>query len=284
MERMTAIEIYEQKRERIRKFNLVSDLFAAKVFEDLTACQELCRILMRNPNLQLKDVKTQYVIRNLEGHSVQLDILAEELTGSLINVELQMYKEEAPFRRSRYYMSCIDMSILGKGKAYYELPSVTVLYITRTDFIGGKKGLYQIRRKTNTKSSLGIDLDNGLCEKYFNLRYPTRYKSINELLRYLENSDPFYRTKVFPRIVERVKFFKVQEEGVDIMCEIADRIKMEGKIEGKIEVILELLEELGKVPSKIVERISRETDLVVLGRWIKCAASATSITEFEGKM
>lgn len=68
------------------------------------------------------------------------------------------------------------------------------------------------------------------------------------------------------------------------MCEIADRIKMEGKIEGKIEVILELLEELGKVPSKIVERISRETDLVVLGRWIKCAASATSITEFEGKM
>ena len=182
MERMTAIEIYEQKRERIRKFNLVSDLFAAKVFEDLTACQELCRILMRNPNLQLKDVKTQYVIRNLEGHSVQLDILAEELTGSLINVELQMYKEEAPFRRSRYYMSCIDMSILGKGKAYYELPSVTVLYITRTDFIGGKKGLYQIRRKTNTKSSLGIDLDNGLCEKYFNLRYPTRYKSIKEKL------------------------------------------------------------------------------------------------------
>ena len=41
---------------------------------------------------------------------------------------------------------------------------------------------------------------------------------------------------------------------------------------------------MGKVPSKIVERISRETDLVVLGRWIKCAASATSITEFEGKM
>ncbi len=67
MERMTAIEVYEQKRERIRKFNLVSDLFAAKVFEDLTACQELCRILMRNPNLQLKDVKTQYVIRNLGG-------------------------------------------------------------------------------------------------------------------------------------------------------------------------------------------------------------------------
>ena len=219
-------ETYEQKREKIQAFNLTSDLFAGKVFEDLAACQELCQILMQNPDLRLKDVKTQYTIRNLERHSAQLDILAEAVNGSLINVELQMYKEKSPLRRTRYYTSCIDMSILGKGKAYYELPSVTVLYITRTDFIGGKKGLYQIRRKTDTKSSLGIDLDNGLCEKYFNLRYPTRYKSINELLRYLENSDPFYRTKVFPRIVERVKFFKVQEEGVDIMCEIADRINI----------------------------------------------------------
>ena len=44
-----------------------------------------------------------------------------------------------------------------------------------------------------------------------------------------------------------------QAEGVDIMCEIVDRIR-------------------------------RETDLSVLDRWIRCAASASSIAEFEARM
>ncbi|MDE7131951.1 MAG: hypothetical protein K2O65_09170 [Lachnospiraceae bacterium] len=113
-------------------------------------------------------------------------------------------------------------------------------------------------------------------------------EEINKLLNYLKDSDPFYRTEYFPRIVERVNYYKVQEEGVHTMCEIADRIrregKAEGKIEGKIEDIMELLEELGKVSVKIVQRIKRETDLEVLSRWLKCAAGVSSITEFEAKM
>lgn len=68
------------------------------------------------------------------------------------------------------------------------------------------------------------------------------------------------------------------------MCEIADRIRQEGKIEGKIEDILELLEELGKIPAKIVRHIRQERDLMVLARWHKCAAAAASIAEFEAKM
>lgn len=180
-------ETYEQKREKIQAFNLTSDLFAGKVFEDLAACQELCQILMQNPDLRLKDVKTQYTIRNLERHSAQLDILAEAVNGSLINVELQMYKEKSPLRRTRYYTSCIDMSILDKGKDYQELPYVTILYITKGDFIGGRKGFYQIKRTAEGKAAAAVELDNGVCEKYFNLKYTTGSKKINELLRYLKN-------------------------------------------------------------------------------------------------
>ena len=285
MDEKAVIEAYEEKRKRVQEFNLTSDLFAGKVFEDILAAQELCRILMQKPDLILRNVKTQYVIRNLESHSVQLDILAEEINGSLISIELQMYKEAAPFRRTRYYTSCIDVSILEKGKEYDELPTVTVLYITATDFIGGKKGFYQIRRTVQEDGSVvGKNVDNGLCEKYFNLKYPTTDEKANELLNYLKDSDPFYQTEYFPRIVERVNYYKIQEEGVRVMCEIADRIRQEGKIEGKIESIMELLDELGKVPLKIVQRIQQETDLKVLSRWHKCAAVVSSISEFESKM
>lgn len=216
MQNESTIETYETKKQKTSVFNLTSDLFAGKVFEDIGACQELCWILLRDENIILKNVKTQYVIRNLENHSVELDILAEETSGNLINVELQMYKEPAPFKRTRYYLSSIDMSI------------------------------------------------------------------------YLKNSDPFYQTENFPRIVERVHYFKIQKEGVTIMCEIADRIRQEGKAEGviagKIEAILELLEELGNIPKQLMQRINQETNLNILSKWLKCAAKASSFAEFEAKM
>lgn len=214
-----------------------------------------------------------------------IESFEENVVGNMINIELQMYKEKAPFRRSRYYLSSIDASILEKGRDYDELPDVTILYITKQDFIGGKKGYYQLHR--NAEETV-IDMDNGLYEKYFYLEYPTEDEKINELLRYLEHSDPEYRTGNFPSIVERVNFLKQQKEGVEIMCEIADRIRQEGReegrINGKIESILELLEELGKVPQRIIQHIQQETNMEILSKWHKYAAKASSIAEFETNM
>ena len=210
-----------------------------------------------------------------------------------------MYKELAPFKRIRYYLSGIDMSILEKGRPYYELPDVTAVYITKKDFIGGKRGHYD-RNITTDGQKITTFLDNGLYENYFNLEYPTDDEKINELLGYLKKSDPFYQTENFPRIVERVKYFKIQKEGVTIMCEIADRIRQEGVeagkaegiiegkslgiIEGKIESILELLADLGNIPKQLIQRISRESNLDILNKWLKCAAKASTFAEFEAKM
>lgn len=53
-------------------------------------------------NLYLQNVKTQYVIRNQETHSMKLDILAERNNGNIIGIEIQMYEEDAPFKRTRF--------------------------------------------------------------------------------------------------------------------------------------------------------------------------------------
>lgn len=111
---------------------------------------------------------------------------------------------------------------------------------------------------------------------------------VNELLHYFQHSEPFYETAYFPRIVERVSYYKTEKEGVAIMCEIADRIRREGReegriigrMEGKIEDILELLEELGKIPQWMTARIRQETDQEQLRKWHKCAAKASNIEEF----
>ena len=46
MDNKSTIETYEDKKQSVSVFNLTSDLFAGKVFEDVSACQELCRILL----------------------------------------------------------------------------------------------------------------------------------------------------------------------------------------------------------------------------------------------
>ena len=297
MKERTILETYEEKRERVQEFNLTSDLFASKVFEDVLACQELCGILLRDRTIELQSVRTQYVIRNLVTHSMELDILAERNNGDIVGIEIQMYAETAPFKRTRYYLSGIDMSILEKGKDYGELPAVTMVYITKEDIVGGKKGRYLIERKTDNPVK-GADVDtglkntisisNGIQEQYYNLEHPTGDEEVDELLTYFKNSDPCYKTESFPHIVERVRHFKVHKEGVDIMCEIADRIRNEGREEGRlvgmVDAILELLEEFGQVPQTLAELINSEDNMSVLSKWHKSAAKASSIAEFEANM
>ena len=58
MENKSTIETYEDKKQIAAVFNLTSDLFAGKVFEDAGACQELCRILLQNEDIVFKSVKT----------------------------------------------------------------------------------------------------------------------------------------------------------------------------------------------------------------------------------
>ena len=301
MKEKTVLESYEEKKELVQEFNLTSDLFASKVFEDVDACQELCRILMHDQSVILQSVRTQYVIRNLETHSMELDILAERDSGDMVGIEIQMYEETAPFKRTRYYLSGIDMSILEKGKDYNELPSVSIVYLTKEDIIGDGDGYYLIERKViKSEGSTGIgsgqedaiNISNGVEERYYNLKCPTGDDKVDELLQYFKDSDPYYKTETFPRIVERVKYFKIHKRGVNIMCEIADRIRNEGReegreegvLEGMVKAIVELLEELGQVPKRIVELIEAEDNLSVLSRWLKSAARAASITEFEANM
>lgn len=57
--------------------------------------------------------------------------------------------------------------------------------------------------------------------------------------------------------------------------------KVEGKAEGKAESILELLELLGTIPETVKETVKAEQNLQTLTKWLKAAAAAESIGEFE---
>lgn len=60
-----------------------------------------------------------------------------------------------------------------------------------------------------------------------------------------------------------------------------DRGLKEGRINNSIDFILEALESLGNIPNVLKNKITSETDISLLKIWMKKAARAESIEDFE---
>lgn len=226
------MDAYEERRKKVQKFNLTNDVFFSKVLEDRAACQEVVRILLDKPEFVLKEVKAQYSIRNVENHSVVLDILAEDVKRLLVNMEMQVRDDMDHQKRVRYYQASIDVSCLEKGVPYGEISDIYVIYITEKDFLKLEKGIYHVDRTIRQTDTV---LDNGVHEVYVNLSCESGNEKIDELLEYFRNTDSSYETDTFPNLVKRVKFYKEKKEGNEIMYDILAEERAEGKAEGKAE-------------------------------------------------
>lgn len=80
---------------------------------------------------------------------------------------------------------------------------------------------------------------------------------------------------------------KAEEEGN--MCRALEEFyndgvaegRAEGRAEGKASAVIELLSEAGEVPKALSDKIYEQKDLEVLKKWLKLAARAESVSEFE---
>jgi predicted transposase/invertase (TIGR01784 family) len=207
------------------------------------------------------ETKTQYSIRNLQSHSVQLDALIEDTDGKLYNVEIQVSDRDSHPRRVRYYQSAIDWSVLEKGAKYEDLPDLYLIFISAFDIIGLGKAKYQIDRVVR---GTDVTLDNGVHEVYFNTK-ANDGTFISQLLEYFNNSDA--DNPKFGALSEKVHFQKRTKKGVNRMCQsvhvygdereeigidkgIAIGMtkgraegRAEGKLEGKIDTVKNLLDD-----------------------------------------
>ena len=88
--------------QKIKEFCLMDDTFMSRVFDENIECTELIlRIILDSPELKVRQVKTQYEIKNLPGHSVRLDIKAEDEFGRPLDIEIQNEDEGAEPKRLR---------------------------------------------------------------------------------------------------------------------------------------------------------------------------------------
>ena len=229
----TLMGTFEEKREFVRSFTMFDDNFFAMVMEDKASCEETLRVLTGIRDLVVKTVKTQYSIRNLGTHSVILDALAEDSSHRLYNIELQASNNDDHQKRVRYYQSNIDISYLDKGEAYEDLPEVYLIYMTKFDLFKLGRACYIVNRSID---GTDVILDNGVHEIYVNSAN-NEQTEVSELMRFFIGTAS--SNEQFPRLSQRIQYFKEQKEGVELMCEAVrkygDEREHRGRAEGRAE-------------------------------------------------
>ena len=223
----------EEIRKIVQSFNLTSDFFMSVALEDKKACEYILRIFMEKQDLMVREVKTQYSIRQVGTHSVILDALAEDGEGKLYEIEIQNGKNEDHIRRVRYITACVDTSVLDKGTGYADLPELHLFYITTFDLAGLGKTVYHVDRKIRGTEKC---MDNGVYEHYINTAVDDGSR-LAELMHYFVETDA--RDRRHGALSDRVAVLKETGKGENYMCEIIDKLREESRQEGRQEGLAE---------------------------------------------
>ena len=235
--------------EKIKRFCLMDDTFMSKVFED-KACAELLLKIILQKELTVKEVISQYTVKNLQGRSIRLDIFAVDKDNKYYNIEVQNESNEAIPKRARYNSSLIDANITDIGGKYDELPESYVIFITRHDVLKGGKPIYTIER---TIKELGnVDFGDESHIIYVNGECQDETE-IGKLMHdfFCQNAEDMN----YKVLAERVSYFKNETGGVDTMCQISEEIKRDATE----EIVYNLI----KLNSLTFDEIAKATGLTV---------------------
>lgn len=215
----------ERKRledlRRIQSLRLLDDDFMNKVFEDKACAEFLLQIILERTDLTVQKVHSQHNLKNLQGHSVRLDILATDEAGRVYNIEVQRSDKGAGAKRARYNSSLIDANITEPGDNYENLNETYVIFITEHDVLKAGRPIYHIDRM--------IQETNALFGDGSHILYVNAQIKDNSALGQLMHD--FACTKAeemhYPILSKRVRYFKEEQEGVATMSRIFEEIKRE---------------------------------------------------------
>lgn len=247
---------YEKNLQRIRNFRLMDDDFMTKCFENSPECAELVlHIILNRADLKVRDIKVQYTMKNLQGRSARLDILAIDQAEKRYNIEIQRSDKGAGRKRARYHSSLLDTNILPAGKNAEALPETYVIFITEHDVIGKNKPLYHIDRMfCETGESFGdeshIIYVNGA------------YKDASPLGMLMQDffcvnpSDMYYKV-----LAERTRYFKEDTKGVAKMCKAMEDMVKDEKKEIAVSMIKDGLLPLEKIASYLGLKMEEIEDI-----------------------
>ena len=296
------------KREKLQDLTIKNNFLFGAVMCEEENCKGFLEMTLGFPIEQVEVSKEKSIVYHPEYKGIRLDVYAKDENNTHYNVEMQVLKRAALGKRSRYYHSQIDMELLLKGKEYQDLPDTYVIFICDFDPFGKKRYCYTFMNCCLEDKEL--KLRDGSISIFLSTKGENETEVSQELMNFLkfvsadlkesisDFQDPY--VKQLQEAISRIKSNREMEERYMILRELLkDEYsegmllgreegmllgREEGKVEGKAEDILDFLGDLGEVPDTLRDEIMLQRDITILQRWLKLAAKAESIIQFQEKM
>lgn len=252
----------KQNMVPLKELNLTSRFLFDEVMEDPQAQRDMLSIIFGREisALQHSESEKEFRLSPL-ARSVRMNIFSMDDEGAVYNTEMQDKKRNDLAKRSRYYQSLMDTSLLEAGIPNYNQLNQTYLIMIMTFDIFGY-GKYRYTFTPKCEEVTDCRLDDGAVRIFLNTRGENEDEVSRELvclLHYLENTTDAAVGKTeserIRRIHERVRKVKSSEEiGVKYMQAWEERYydreeareegREEGIAEGKAEGIAQVVQVL----------------------------------------
>ena len=222
MERTVFDNIDPDMLERIRAMRLFDDEFMSLVFNgNIEATQLLIRILLNRNDLTVTKSMTQIQKTNLFGKSVKLDVVAEDIFKTEYNIEIQRAGSGAGARRIRYHQAMLDSHTLNKGGTFKDLPNLFIIFILEQDHFGKGNPVYRVKKILDIEDEYGnyLPFDDDCNIMYVN----GEYRGDDPLGKLMHDfSTPNADEMYFKELADKMRFFKQDEEGVQMASKIVE--------------------------------------------------------------
>ena len=243
---------HEEDLRRLRGLRLLDDDFMQKVFEDKTCTELLLQIILKRADLKVLHVKGQQDIKNLQGRSVTLDILAVDTDNKVYNIEIQRSDKGAAVKRARYNSSLIDSNVTEPGEKYENLCESYIIFITENDIMKEGLPIYHVDRTVIETGKLFGDEAHII---YVNSQIHDE-SALGKLMY------DFYCTDAgkmnYEILADRVRYFKEDEKGVATMSRVMEEMRNETERAKAIKDAKGMLES-GKLTYEEIAKIAELT-------------------------
>ncbi|MDD2979894.1 MAG: Rpn family recombination-promoting nuclease/putative transposase [Hespellia sp.] len=251
----------------LKDLKLTDRFLFDETMENPEAHQAVLSIIMRNAVDLLPENEVEKQLQTLPYlKSVRLDVFAMDAEENVYNTEMQKSRKSDLQKRSRFYQSLIDSSLLPPGSISYNLLNDSyIIMITPFDLFGYEK--YQYTFQARCKEEPELCLADGATRIFLNTKGKNADEVSEELihfLKYVENTDDETaeesNSELIKKIHECVKKVKSSEEaGVKYMQAWEEKVyeREEGRAEGREEG--EIIRVIKQIMTKVTKDLDEKT-------------------------
>lgn len=283
-----------EEKKALKDLNLIDRFLFAEVMDDPEAVQDALSIILEQDIRLIPPAQTEKEHRvSPLAKSIRMDVFSMSEEGIVYDMEAQNTYKGDLRKRSRYYQSLMDSSLLEPGTDNYNmLKDSYIIVITDYDIFGLGKYCYTFSPICHEAPELS--LEDGATRIFLNTRGENEDEvspELVEFLHYMENTTDKAAAQAgsdrIRRIHKRVcKAKKGESIGMRFLRELEERntARAEGRAEGHRDDVLELLSNLGELSEDLRKQILEQEDEEILKKWLLLAARAESVEDFVKKM